>query len=403
VTDLSVHVRSISHSLDSRALAVGGWIVFVLATQRWYSWNRAVELDLGGDMPAYESIARAAPGLPTEPIRVQHAQRFPLHWLVGSIADVTGIGLHVVYALAMALCLSAILLAVHATLDRLDLTPGAYALCIGSLIAGAYSFRYLLIVPAMVGDALFVLGLSLVLLAFVSDTFVLLLAGLLVAVVARQTGLPLVLPAAAWLATRPGRRGRRIALAIALPVCAYAVIAVAAHSFARDDFGGFSRFTVLGSIGHPRELAAHVGRLALGVLVPLAFAVAAWLRTRRRLDATAWAVAGAAIVVLAQPLLLGPAWVVQNEARLAALATPALAVFAAWSLRAVSLPRRETIAIGAAIAAGSLHHLYSRAGFEGRRGWVALEVVAAVVIVVVLVGRNALAPDPAGAAGQTSP
>ncbi|HLQ23242.1 MAG TPA: hypothetical protein VK132_08540, partial [Gemmatimonadales bacterium] len=93
--------------------------------------------------------------------------------------------------------------------------------------------------------------------------------------------------------------------------------------------------------------------------------------------------AAAAALVIVQPLVLGPQWVISNEARLTALATPALVALAALALRHAHLRSRETIGICVAIAVGSFHHLYTRVD-AGRVGWVALELAASAAVLGLL-------------------
>lgn len=389
----SPRVLTVAEAPFGRAAAAASWIAFVLLTERFLSWRQAVASDVGGDVPAYEAIARAAPGLPAGPLRTQHAERFPLHWLAGSLADATGIGLHAVYRVLSLLALGGAVLAVHATLVRLRVAPAAYTVCLGALVSSAYAVRYLLTVPGMLGDAVFLLALALIALALVAEKDTLLVVALAAGVLARQTALPCVLLAAFPLLRR-GRCGLPAAgAAIVVPLALYAVLHVVASRFAVSDFGSFANFTVLGSLAHPGALAAHVGRTALGVAVPVALAVGAWAHRRRRPDPAAAAALAAAVLVLGQPLLLGPAWVMANEARLAALAVPALVVLAAAGLRDAPLrPLRTTVA-ATAVAAGSLHHLYTRVDV-GRVGWVALEVAAAAVVLVSVAWRPDTVPEP---------
>ena len=351
----------------------------MLVTERWYDWNKPIALEFGGDVSAYERIARAAPSLPDQPVRTQHAQRFPVHWLVGSVAHGTGLGLHVAYWIAMGTVLGALVLVTHLLLVRTGSGLQVYAICFGALVGSAYAFRFLLTVPGMLADAVFLAGLALVVLSLIRNDFRLLVGGLVLATLGRQTALPLVLLAVAWIATAPGPRARRIVAAVAVPTVLYALVAVVAASFAENDFGGFSRFTIIGSLGEPRTLAAHFGRATLGIVLPAALVAGAWIRSGRLPSRAAWGCAAAAALVIVQPLMLGPEWVISNEARLTALATPALVALAALALRHAHLRPRETIGSCVALAVGSFHHLSSRID-PGRVGWVALELGASAAV-----------------------
>ncbi len=68
------------------ALVFGcAWLGFVWATTHWYSWQQMIDLRYGTDMVEYERVARAAPGLPDQPLPSQHADRFIPHYLVGVV------------------------------------------------------------------------------------------------------------------------------------------------------------------------------------------------------------------------------------------------------------------------------------------------------------------------------
>src|SRR5437660_9950729 len=134
------------------------WVVFIAATEHWYDWQRPISLEFGGDVPAYEQIARAAPSFPDKPLATQHAERFPVHWLVGLLGRATG--LHVAYWLTAAVALVALVVVMHLVLVRLGARLGVYAICMGVLVGNAYAFRFELAVPAMVSDTVFTVGLA---------------------------------------------------------------------------------------------------------------------------------------------------------------------------------------------------------------------------------------------------
>jgi hypothetical protein len=177
-----------------RAAVVGGWLAFVWATTHWYGWQRTIDLLFGSDMQEYERVARAAPGLPSEPLPSQHAARFVPHYLVGLVSDALGVGDRPVYYVAAFLLLLAILVVVDRTIAPLRLTLPAYALCMGALVANPYLFRFLAICPARLADSVFVLGGALALLGLLRVSTPLLVAGLVVATLGRSEAvLPLAL------------------------------------------------------------------------------------------------------------------------------------------------------------------------------------------------------------------
>lgn len=373
-------------------------LVAVLATQAFPSWSTGIREQFAHDETSYEVIARAAPGLPSSDLPAQHAERFPVHWLAGGVARLIGVPLHDVYRALTAVLLATLLALVVAACRRLALDPATEIVCAALVTTSAYPFRYQLSAPGMVADALFLVGLAAVCLAFLEDRPALVCAGLLAATLGRQTAVPVAVAAAVllWLA----RHRLWAAAAVAVTAGTLAVeLAIASH-FSQPDNAPFTRITVLGSLTDPRSLADHVGRIALPLVVPCAVVAGAWLRTRAR-PRLAPALLAAAVVV--QPLLLGPDWVARNEPRLAGLALPALAIVAAGVLRDARLSRTEAVAIAAALVAASLHPHYTDIGIPDTAVWVALVTAGALVAAATLAVRpGRSAGEPQAAPGVSS-
>jgi hypothetical protein len=364
-------------------------LVVVLAVQRWVSWSDAIrgglrgDTGFGSDMRFYEKIARAAPSFPDGHMLRPYAERFPVHWLVGVTGDATGAGLHPLYCVSELVCLAVVLAVVYGVLAPLGLGASEQVLALGVLAASAYPVHYLLAAPGMLSDGVFLLGLALCLLGFVRGSFALVLGGLLVGVLGRQTAVPIAFAAAIWAAYAPAWRHARwrYATATALaPLALWLVLHFAADGFADPERGGLDDLTVTGFFTGPGALVHHLGRVALGILVPCALVGGAWLRTRGDVPRGALLLAAAVIV---QPLVLGPASAGGNETRLAALSLPALAVAAGALLRGARLRAWETTVVAAAIFAAGLHHRYTSVGI-GRPGWLALEIAGSAIIVAVL-------------------
>jgi hypothetical protein len=366
------------------------WAGFIVLVQRWPSWEEGVRVRFATDMEVYEVIARAAPGLPDTDILRAYAQRFAPHWLVGVLADVTDVPLHTLYRITAIVCVGLILVAVHLTLAELGLDVRAYALALGAVAATAYPVHYLLAAPGMLSDGVFVLGLSILLLGLVRRSPWIAAVGLGFATFGRQSALPVAIAAAAWAAFHPDWRPVRrqaVAACLVVPAVVYLVLHVLSDPFSRPRPAGIDDLTVIGYLTGLHPFADHVGRLALGIAVPMALVVGAWLRTRRRVP---WGPLLLAAAVAGQPLLLGPLANSSNEPRLAGLAAPALAVAAGILLRSVRLGRAETLVCVAAIAAGGLHHRYTIAGFYSNVAWATVVLISALVIVSVLaLGRQA--------------
>jgi hypothetical protein len=318
-----------------------GWLAAVAATQAFPSWHRQIADGFASDVRSYSAIARAAPSFPSAHLAAQYAQRWLPNWLAGAIAKVTHVPLHDVYRTLSLMCLIAVLVAVDHAVTRRGATVGGRVVALGLVAASPYTFRYELAAPGMLADAAFLAAFAVALAALGDERWWFLVAALVAAASARQTALPVAVVAALAVA----RHSKAAAAAtLAVPIGVFVGVAVAASSFSQRASGDV---TVIHALGEPRTLVAHVGRTLLPLLIPLTVIVAASVRAHSRpaLDALALAA-----VIVVQPLLLAPSWVVSNESRLAGLAVPALAVAAApvlgrldrWTVAVPSSSRRCT-------------------------------------------------------------
>ncbi|HEV2590299.1 MAG TPA: hypothetical protein VGU02_00270, partial [Gaiellaceae bacterium] len=353
-SDLSRVLRSLVHS-RAGVIAAVGWLAFVLATQRWRPWSDGVRLQYATDVRAYEAIARAAPGFPSIRIQAPHADRWVPEWVVGEAHRLFSFELHTMYYAATGLALALAIAALVALLRQRRTGSAATALVIGAFVASAYPFRYLVEAPGMLTDALFVCGLAFAVLAFESVSPTLLVAGLVIATLGRQTGVPLLpVVAAAVLTDRRWRRRRAATavLVVVLPLLAYLIPHETSRSFSDSSGRGLVGMTVGGDWA-PRALVEHVARCAIALAIPAALLAVGWLRGRR---APLWGPLAFGLCVVAQALVLAPDWS-HAEPRLAGLALPALVLAAAPSLDAAQLGIGEAATAAIGIALASLHHL----------------------------------------------
>ncbi len=388
VSETTARLRALPLVSSWTAIAAG-WIGFVLLTEHWRPWGDAVRLQYATDVEEYETIARAAPGFPSIRIQTPHADRFPVHWTIGELHRLLDIGLHPLYWLATGLVLAATLLAVHATLRTLRASTTAYALCFGAVAASAYPVRYLLDAPGMLTDALFVLGLAVIVHGFVTGRFDLVLAGLVAATLGRQNAVPLAVVAAVCVALEPRWRPRRwlyAALAVVVPVVVYVVPHEASKSWSAGNGGHGVIGMTVGGDWTPHTFASHIARCVVAVAIPAALLALGWLRGRR---APLWVPLALGLCVFLQAAALAPDWS-HAEPRLAGLALPALAIAAAPALGAARLGSRERAVVVVGIALASFHHLYSNIGIHRTSEWGALVAIGCLLVLAPVVRRTSL-------------
>ncbi len=363
----------------SYRLAVGvAWLGFVWASTHWYSWQRTIDLLFGSDVPEYERVARAAPGLPTEALPSQHADRFVPHYLVGLASDALHVGDRPLYYVFAFVLLAALVVLVDRIVEPLGLGRLEYALSIGALVANPYVFRFLAIAPGRLADSVFMLGGGLALLGLLRTRAWLLVGGLVVATLGRSEAVfPLVALAPIGVALSPEwrrrslRRRRTAAFAaFAVPLAVYGLVRLADHSFSYRDHPGLFGLTILGSLeslpGSGGRLGLHFARTFVGIAGATAV-IAGALAARRMgrygaLPFAFWAALAAGIAVSGEAILLNPAWINGSEPLLAALGVAFLAVAAAVALSSLGGATIRLAPAAAAVAGlvlTSLNHRYA--------------------------------------------
>ncbi|MGB2712191.1 MAG: hypothetical protein WBC33_11825 [Conexibacter sp.] len=348
---------------------VGLLLGVVAATNRWMSWGAGFHYARADDERAYLAIANAFPHLPAERIADQHAQRWPIHWLIGGVADLLGAKPEIVYRYAAILLALAVCLTLAAVLMRLRTSTATALLCLATFALNPYALRYYGLAPGYLDDLGLELGIAVTLLGLVARRLPLVLAGLLAGVLCRQTMLPVVPVVALWVALAPDWRaasgsvriGRAVAV-LMLPIGAYLAIKGAAADFSRPGIP-FSRLTIVDAVtGLPdtaSDLVNHFAHVAIALLVIAALLAATLVRTELRdLPSAFWGSLAIGLVVVAQAAALNPDPVFNdysssNEPRLTAMSLGALVVTLAAARRATA-PALALLAL-ALLTIGTFH------------------------------------------------
>jgi hypothetical protein len=375
-------------------------IACAVLAQRWYGWNDA--LVLGGiDAKSYEAVALAAPALPAAPaerLPFHHAQRWFGPYAVGLLAGGLRLEVREVFAWASGACLLGAILLMQAAFMRLGLATSALAVCT-ALVVFHYSFRFYLVAPGMLPDALFILGLALTLVGLAGANLPLLLAGILLAGLARQSVLLLLPGIAYWVLrgetwTRRSKPARSLTIlaAVALAVAVYIGTGRLAAPFA-DPSNNLEAVTGLfvwlaGPAFSGADLAVFFGYAAIPLLIPSAMLAADCCHGRGVGAGARWtAETGACLLmaaaIVSQPLLGGPEYTENGNAmRLAALALAPLALGVASRLKesgAAQISPSRALAIILLLGAGSLHYNYTVLGPRTPVEFVLLQLTVAVL------------------------
>ena len=247
-------------------------------------------------------------------------------------------------------------------------------------------------------DAVFRLGLSMVLLALVTRRSSPLIGGGVVAAIGRQTTMTF-LPLLAFVSFRSRRTAGVVTAAVVVAV--YVVTGRIAEPFSEPSINGS---TLTGLFA---DLRAGVGvsvfaRFAMecASAVVLPFALLLFVDLRRAAVDLRLQIALALLWagIIASPLLGGPSIMGGNAARLTALASAPLLVHAGVLLQRAGRPAAEAplfvVAVSAAAFLGSLHHIYS---FGPGRTEFGLLTLAALLVLVIAASVPMLKRHPAPA------
>jgi hypothetical protein len=410
----------------ARLAITGGLLALLAATNRWQGWTAGWQLVDGHDEPIYKQMALAAPHLPTL-VPNQHAQEFPLVYLVGLAAHLLGVSVDyvfraVAYGVIVAICLS-----LHRLLDRAGVRLSTYAVCMALLILNTYCLRYYLIVPGYFLDVTFVLAIGIALGALISERYWLVVAAIVLGVLARQTAVVTSLTLGWWVAFGPGwrdagglRRACRAIGAVAIPVVTYLALVRLSARFSAPDTPGIVGLTVIGDLEHlPSTLGAladHAVRVADGLFAVAGLTGVAILsryrtgdRARLPFEFVGCSVVGWSIVL--QALALNTSYSGHPE-RLTVLAMLPFVAAIGYLLRereqvGLVLPGSVAAVMIAVLTVGSLQYLYTVVGPSTAAQGAILQLVAAAVVSALLWRQfraNGLArtagPGPAGSPGR---
>ncbi|MET0452986.1 MAG: hypothetical protein ABW137_14250 [Mycobacterium sp.] len=390
---------------DRRCWILLGFVAFLFLT------NAGIAAAPTGDAVDYRAIAIAAPGLPHEEIGSAYTGRFVVHYLVGELSSATGMPLGFAYGVALVAVLLTLSAVVYGLLR--DRSTSEFAIAAALFALSPYALRPYLLQTTLLQDLVFVIGLGVCLLGLRQRLVVPVLAGLVVAVLGRQSAIAVAPVAAVWILADPAwrsatsRRPRTVAAAAAVLLTAGVYVAIKAFTapFTGDYEPSVLRNSVLNRIGDlpgaATELAAHAARTAVPLIVPLAVIVTLVVCVgARRVGFRTWATLVVAASIVAQPLMIDPAWpgFAYNEQRLAALALLPLAcaagdLYAQWRRR--PLAGNWLVLVLALLAVGSLHHEFSLVGPASLAVFLAVQVAVAVAVAALVTLNNRPPPPPA--------
>jgi hypothetical protein len=386
-------------------VAAIGCTGFVAATNRWL--GSATIHPWGHDLAVYAQIARAAPHLPHGFIGSAYTQRFGIHYLVGLVSAL-GLSLHASYRVVSLVVIVLLVLAARRVVATVAVGAAAGALALSAFLLNPWStLRDGILEPASLPDTLFVLGLAVALLGLARVRPWVVAAGLVVAVIGRQTALLAALATLPWMAVAPGwrergreRLGHDSLVVLAPTAIAFGAIVLVVRPFTRTFAPGFPHDTILALLEPSglHDLVSHSARVAEPLIVPVAVlltVLALGWRGGVRPRALPFVFRGCLLIsaaVVVQPLFISPHFpgFASNEQRLAGLgllplcAALGVAIDAAVRAGALRLTRPAVAVAVGAFAVGSLHPSFNDFGPSSTGQFVPTEVAVALIAAAAL-------------------
>lgn len=169
------------------------FIAFLVVTGSRFPFYDAIKWVQANDVYSYLKISSASPGFPTEPIMAHFAQRFIPHYFVGAVAVFLHLPLELVYRIfSISIAIATLFLSARLVL-RYAKNMGVGLLVLGVAVLGPYSFRLNILVPGMIADQFYILGLVLCLIGLFERRLWAVFTGIVLSAIGKQMVL-LILP-----------------------------------------------------------------------------------------------------------------------------------------------------------------------------------------------------------------
>ncbi len=348
-------------------------LVAISSNQLNYQTDHDQIVTGAGDILSYFAMSEAAPGLITVPVPYHHAQRIFLPYILGMASHATGVSIPTVYLVAGSLLLALAFWFFIRCCELLGMREGTVFLVSVAVLFNPYVFRHYFMFKGFINDIGFLAGLSASLFGLLARSRWILLIGILLASLSRQTTL-VILPAIIALEYALNHtRGWRISVFtlsyLVLPILIYLGTSYIAS---RTGLPSETSMAFLGLLYwiHSDFSAVRLAEFTIRGVIPFAFALALLFGCRitipRERDRQ-FIVAGLLALIApicVQPFLGGPDWTLNSIARLNSLAVfPVFLLVGMWIDPYIYRLRPQiAITLGGLIVLGSIHHIYTFPG-----------------------------------------
>ena len=179
-----------SHKQEKFYLIYILWLlVFTLLTNEYYDFNGILSINQN-DSISYMNIANSAPHYSLENITFHRAQRFFFPYIIGIVSNIFNIEVFTCFKIFTLVVLFIIVIAHFYIINKLKCEIYISIISISLLILNPYIFRYLIAVPTMLNDAIFLLSLYIFSIGLILNNKTALL-GIFFSLTSRQNGISL--------------------------------------------------------------------------------------------------------------------------------------------------------------------------------------------------------------------
>ena len=348
-------------------------LVAISSNQLNYQTDHERIVTGAGDILSYFAMSEAAPGVVAVPVPYHHAQRIFLPYVLGMASHTTGVSIPTTYLLAGSLLLALAFWFFIRCCELFGMREETAFLISLAVLFNPYVFRHYFMFNGYINDIGFLAGLSASLFGLLARRRGILLGGILLASLSRQTTLVLLPAYFALEYVLNHSRGWRISVFtlsyLALPILIYLGTSYIAS---RTGLPSETDMAFLGLLYwiHSDFSAWRLAEFTIRGVIPFAFALALLFGCRitipRERDRQLVVVGLLALIVpiCAQPFLGGPDWTLNSIARLNSLAVfPVFLLVGMWIDPYVHRLRPQIAStLGGLIVLGSVHHIYT---FQG--------------------------------------
>ena len=305
-------------------------ILFIIVSTNYLSLEDIINSANQTDVISYSEIAKIAPELPKDSkIIIQHvAQRFLIHYIVGSIADFTSVNFFVIYKIINFIFVLLYIYLIFFLSKTLKLNCKEQILFFSILFFNPYIVRYHLFNPAQAHDMLFFSFGLIFAYSIICKKYIFNLIITILSIFLRQTSIALFLGTSINLLIN-----KKIKLFFLLLIFYFLSLVLIIFIGKKISINVFPTHLVYKIFFYDfNQIEKLIKFILLGIFPFVPLAISIWGRLNNFNYNTAFILLIVCLMIIGQPILGGPDGSVNNVGRIANLCYPILTVLVFYVL-----------------------------------------------------------------------